>query len=311
MCARLLACSCVCVRQISKTRTFLGSFPTELAAARAAAKHMKCSIDSLRKAECETQSPLRPSPHCGVVLEAKRQSYRVKVGRRFGPRFANEKDAATHAAELRKSSPQVLRKERRRPILFRLRTLLAVMSGVLPADLEDFVVRYPNTVKLFQAEPALVVISAMWKFGPARDALATAWQLTPRCPSGLSPAALPTRERTAHLHKVLVKAVKLLHGVDMPAWAANVGRSVTHHQGWLAWCQLRVPIICSTPSGTLRLGQQRCSRKMSCKLVAHGHCTSKEIACVRASSGACSRCCRFPSWCARGSQPTCMWAVRC
>lgn len=186
----------------------------------------------------------------------------MKVGRQWGPRFTNEKDAAARVAQLTRASPQSIRQGRRRPILVRVRTLLAVFAGVMPADLEDYVMRYPSIIKLFQGEPSLVVIAAMWKYGPARDALAAAWLSMQSCPSGSSPAAA-TRDRALLLYRVLVKAVKLLHGVDMAIWVANVGRGVTHHQGWLAWCQLRVPIIRSTTRGALVLGQQRRSHKAS------------------------------------------------
>ena len=120
----------------------------------------------------------------------------------------------------------------RRMLLCRIRTLLSVWSGLLPADLEDFVSRYPVMVKMFSQEPALVVISAMWKFGPARDALATAWCTVRRSAKhgsistvgGLTSAGPASRVRALRLYSVLVEAVKLLSHVDMSMWAINAGK---------------------------------------------------------------------------------------
>ena len=249
---------CNNLRQISSTRTFLGRFATELGAARSVARHRKCSGSSLLKAAHVLQTAPSASACRGVILESGRQSYRVKVNGKFVARHKHEKEAAAHMAKLTKTSFKELRRGRRRPILRRLKTLLPLWSSVLPADLEDFVARYPTTVQCFSKEPALLVISAMWKFGPARDALAKAWR-NEASPSrgGLTTGGLDDKARAAHLHHVLVAAVKILNGVDMAIRAANAGKSVTHHQGWLAWCQLRVPLIRPAKSGELVVGQQR------------------------------------------------------
>jgi hypothetical protein len=239
-------------RQISKTRTFLGSRATEIAAARLVAQHLKCTVASLR----------RPSA----------TKWNTKVSGKTATRHGQENNAAAQTARLSKEAMHDLRAGRRM-LLCRTRTLLSVWSSLLPADLEDFVLRYPVMVKMFSQEPALVVISAMWKFGPARDALATAWCTVRRSAKhgsistvgGLTSAGPANRVRALRLYSVLVEAVKLLSHVDMSMWAINAGKNVSHHQGWLAWCQLRVPIVCPNKSGTLFLGQQRCTRHLSVK----------------------------------------------
>ena len=254
------------LRQISKTRLFLGRADTELGAARIVAKHLKCSVVSLLKA----QKGNKTSSSCrGVVLESGRGSYRVKVKGTFVARYKNEKEAVDHMARVSKASPKHLREQRRYAVLIRFKTLLSVMSCLLPADLEDFVTRYSTSVNLFRNEPDLVVISAMWKFGPARDALAQAWQAAASPNGGLTPLEPESQARLAHLHHVLVQAVNILNGVHMATWAANAGKGVAHHQGWLAWCQLRVPIIRVATRGTLVLGQQRCTQNL-CKTASAG-----------------------------------------
>jgi len=151
---------------------------------------------------------------------------------------------------LSKEAMQDLRVGCRQLLLCRMRTLMSVWSSVLPADLEDFVSQYPIMVKIVTARRTVPHSSK-------RGSISTV--------GGLTSAGPANRVRALRLYSVLVEAVKLLSHVDMSMWAINAGKNVSHHQGWLAWCQLRVPIVCPNKSGTLFLGQQRCTRHLSVK----------------------------------------------
>jgi len=73
--------------------------------------------------------------------------------------------------------------------------------------------------KLYEKDSLLMVLAALFKYGPARDALETAW--TDEAKSGAS-----LGDDVVAVHRVLCAALRALNGVTMPDWVANCGKVI-------------------------------------------------------------------------------------
>ena len=134
-------------RQIPETRTYSGTYATEIAATGSVARHLKCTVTSLRR-----PSATKGNGKCrSVVLDKDRRNFQEKVRGKTATRHVQEKDAAAQMTRLSKEAMQDLRVGCRQLLLCRMMTLMSVWSSVLPADLEDFVSQYPIMVKIVTA----------------------------------------------------------------------------------------------------------------------------------------------------------------
>ena len=173
-------------------------------------------------------------------------------------RLATEPAAVAHACSVIKCTPAELLAGRKSDVRHKMsemakrtKVMTSVIAGMLPADLADWVSRCAAAEDMFQTERGMVVIDALWKTKPARDALESSW--TQVC-QGKPQIELPTRSsRINRMHKVLCKAVELLSHKDHAIWALNCG-GFAYASGWLAWLHHK-RVITKCPTGNLVLGQ--------------------------------------------------------
>ncbi len=149
----------------------------------------------------------------------------------------------------------------------------------------------PGRPEVYVAYPVLGMVSAAFKYGPARQALETAAAgilrvlrrpaqrrgggvlaslpavaltvahqgpgapAVPAVPEALGARNLPLT--AARLHSILVEACRRLHEVSMPVWTLNVGRSAAHHSGFIRWLERWGVLVKALPAhrGALQLGE--------------------------------------------------------
>ena len=99
---------------------------------------------------------------------------------------------------------------------------------VLPGDLVKSIEVAHEHKKMFQDNPALLVASLRGKEGPWKDGMWSSWK---NQGPGVSSSTAPS---TAAM---LGSTARAMQNADREVWAANVGRSVSHHSGWLPHLQ--------------------------------------------------------------------------
>ena len=118
--------------------------------------------------------------------------------------------------------------------LRRFRVLCPLASKLFPGDLESAMEERRLALDMFQAEPALEMLSVWGKYRPWRRALHAAWKQLQR-PGAKSGARCPAtvEARAAFCHEVLHAATRAVSGDTMEVWVQNCGRNVNHHSGYL------------------------------------------------------------------------------
>ena len=98
-------------------------------------------------------------------------------------------------------------------------------KGHEPADLTDLIDRRQRRSDMYLNQPWLVYVSAVLKYGPARQQL--------EVEADKLGMARPTSVSASTVHALLVRTARALQGADMDLWVLNCGR--VRQSGYLAW----------------------------------------------------------------------------
>lgn len=169
--------------------------------------------------------------------------------------FATEEEAASYAADVRKTTVTNLRKPKPQWAgdcqLERFRILIKVYKGNVPGDL-DAMITFARAFPLFRVQaPALFFLAICGKEGPWMHAVHKSFMAV-CATSGLvkcdgldvkaeqlflcladSSSKLATAANKL-MHQVLTQAIETMVSQDRRTWSANTSRHVAHHSGWLA-----------------------------------------------------------------------------
>ena len=257
-------------------RKYLGCFASEHAAALAAAKakgvplgQMLLAAKSLGSSRSSGSSGSSRSP-ASATEQRKSQwrgvTFHVRTGRwvaqhgrgGFLGSFSEQLDAVAAYEDV-----TGLRERKPKGAAFDLEAqaarfiaLLQVYQDAVPGDLEAAVVERVDCPALAHLAPLLHQLSLRGKEGPWKAALCQAWLASPGSSGSAGPSLLALgsavqaeAEPAARLaHAILADACHAMVGVERDQWSLNLGRSVSHHSGWLAMM---------TPYGILRAASRR------------------------------------------------------
>ena len=237
--------------QVLIAERYIGCFPDEEAAARAAAKELGVSKASLRRSsETTTQKKKTPKrTHKYVYWHRTTGSWQVKIGASFHGRFHEHEDALLLVVEKTgltrqdlELSPNEVRKSvqgQRNMIpkhMFWFQKMFAAYGDAYPGDLCDLIHRASQRSEIM-AHANFVVPMMLAKFGPHRDALNDAFLSIPK------PENDPDELRWAY--DVLVAALVALNDCDqeiMEPWLQGPGRQGAFHSGLVVYanCSLKI-----------------------------------------------------------------------
>ena len=250
-------------------RKYLGSFASELEAARAAlqAKPAGTTLKLLLLDAGTPSAGSTPSvPSAGSTPSEKSATkksrfrgvaYHVRTSRwvaahkrgGFLGSFGTEKEAAKRREEVvgklvqRPSSARVDLGDQAR----RVRAMAAVFQGTVPGDLQAALEERVRCPALAHNAPFLYQVSLRGKEGPWKEALREAF-LAAGAPSLMALGSDVEAEAAGaarQAHAILAMACRSMVGVDRQAWVANTGRGTSFHMGWL-------PMMAEDAYGVLR-----------------------------------------------------------
>jgi len=109
--------------------------------------------------------------------------------------------------------------------LLQFKFLCDLCKGNEPADLTDLIDRRQRRSDMYLNQPWLFYVSAVLKYGPARQQL--------EVEADKLGMARPTSVSASTVHALLVRTARALEGADMGPWVLNCGR--VRQSGYLAW----------------------------------------------------------------------------
>ena len=147
-------------------------FSSEAKAAAFVAACLKVAVSELRKPTLRSKLVSR---HRGVTCTP--NGWRAHTKHR-AKHFSSETEAVKQVAKWRKVSGKSLRKKISPFIMCqRIKVLMKLYVGKLPADLEQIVIHSCRSSKqMFALEPTMIHLSALLKYGGAKRALLQAWK---------------------------------------------------------------------------------------------------------------------------------------
>ena len=241
-------------------KKYLGCFASEHAAALAAAKAKGVPLGKLRfvaqssgssgstgssaRGSSASAAEPRKSQWRGVTFHVRTGRWVAQHGRGgFLGSFAEQRDAAAAYAE---ATGRLERKPKGAATdleaqAARFVALLHVYQAEVPGDLETAVSERVRCPALAHLAPLLQQVSLRGKEGPWKAALRQVWLASPGSSGSAGPPLLALgsavqaeAEPAARLaHAILADACRAMVGVDRDPWISNLGRSVSHHSGWL------------------------------------------------------------------------------
>jgi len=99
-----------------------------------------------------------------------------------------------------------------------------VQCGFCPSDLEDLAERRVRD-DLLEAYPFMVVVFALLKYGPAREALHAVWARRRR----------PKVNKPFVLYELIGGMIAYLRNVTMNPWTRHCGKGISRSHGWNVW----------------------------------------------------------------------------
>lgn len=266
----------------------LGVATTDKEAAAIVAQSLKRSVDSLRKPKQVSQRSKTPAKSSGL----KYVSYTKSLNRYVGKVAGRTIGASTSMGLVVKAVTDVVGVEaadlkskltlRHGDQLSRVITLLRVYDdSSVPGDVAA-TLQQPRFRELLHTEPALYVLGLLGKEGPWKAALATAGS----SPAGSNVSQLSSGARGGVAvwsvrYGMIVQTVREMALIDRSHWTANVGRNVSHHQGFLAVLQ-RFGILTKlshsiSSKGALRFGGDGVYsiNELNTKIAGHLSCAEK------------------------------------